>query len=121
LKRVASLVLALAFAGCGERAAQQARRERLAVERRGLDESLAQIEERMLADQARVRFWQEMRERHESASAIACTSLSRHAEAMAFLAEKQRDKRDALARRHRVAARFVPSADVAHGAGLDER
>ena len=64
----------------------------------------------MLADQARVRFWQQMRERHESGG---LTHLGRHAEGIALFDEKQRQKRDALAKKNRVAARFVGTADTA--------
>ena len=59
------------------------RLERLAAERRSLDAALDQLEDRLLANQARVRFWQEMRSRHESVSAVACASLEEHAEDMA--------------------------------------
>ena len=67
----------------------------------------------MLADQAKVRFWQQMRERQESVSAVACANLGRHAEGIALFDEKQRQKRDALAKKNRVAARFVGTADTA--------
>jgi hypothetical protein len=107
-----AVVLALGLAGCGGRPSLDATRARLAAERTALDDSLDELEERLLADQARVRYWREMRERHESVSAVACKVLDGHAEGMALLQEKQREKRDALARKHRVAARFVPPADV---------
>jgi hypothetical protein len=113
VKRSVSIVAVLVLAGCGGRGAVESRRQRWAVERRGLEESLDQVEERMLTDQARVHFWHEMRDRHESVAAVACTNLERHADGIALLDEKQREKRDALARKNRVAARFVPPADVA--------
>jgi hypothetical protein len=122
LKRAATVILLLvALAGCGRRDADAARRQRLAADRRGLEESLEQLEDRMLSDQARVRFWRELRERHERVSAVACTNLDRHAEAMAMLQDQQRHKRDALARKNRVAARFVAPADAAHDPAADER
>jgi hypothetical protein len=100
----------LAVTGCGgERDALAAKRQRWAVERRGLEETLDQLEERMLSDQARVRFWQEMKARHESVTAVACTNLERHAESMAFLGDVQRGKRDALTKKQHV-ARLVPAA-----------
>lgn len=110
---LAVAVTALALAGCGPRGAADVRRQRADAERRGLEDRLDQLEERLLADQARVRFWQQMRERHESVSAVACVNLDRHAESMAVLDERQREKRDALARKSRVAARLVPAARAA--------
>ena len=38
----------------------------------------------MLATQARVRFWQEMKERHAGVSAIACRNQDAHARSMAL-------------------------------------
>jgi hypothetical protein len=58
--------------------------ERLETERRNLEATFDHLEDRLLVNQARVRFWQEMRERHESVSAIACASLDEHAEEMAL-------------------------------------
>jgi hypothetical protein len=99
------------LAGCG-RDALEAHRQRWAAERRGLESTLDALEERLLTDQARVRFWQEMKSRHESVTAVACTSLDQHSAGMALFEDKQREKRDVLARKHRVAARFVASPDA---------
>jgi hypothetical protein len=55
----------------------------MAAERRNLEVTFDALEDRLLVNQARVRFWREMRERHESATAIACASLEEHAYAMA--------------------------------------
>jgi hypothetical protein len=99
--------------GCGARRDLGAERPRWVVQRRGLEDQLDQLEERLLADQARVRFWQEMRERHETVSAVACANLGRHAEGIALFEEKQQQKRDALAKKNRVAARFVGTAGTA--------
>jgi hypothetical protein len=59
------------------------RLERLEAERRSLVATFDHLEDRLVVNQARVRFWQEMRERHESVSAIACASLEQHAGEMA--------------------------------------
>ncbi len=104
----ALLVVVALLGGCGGRSALEARRQRLAAEQRGLDEALDDLEERMLTDQARVRLWQEMRARHESVAAIACTNLERHAEGIAGFEEKQREKRAAQQKKSRVAAAFAP-------------
>jgi hypothetical protein len=53
-----------------------------AAQSAALDAQIAAIEERLLAQQARVAFWQEMRTRHESVTAVACENLAEHAEAM---------------------------------------
>ncbi len=103
----------VALCGCTDRSALDAKRQRWAVERRGMEDQLDQMEERLLADQARVHFWQQMRERHESVSAVACVNLGRHAEGIALFDEKQRLKRDERAKKNRVATRFVPTASTA--------
>jgi hypothetical protein len=112
-RRWSILIALLVLGGCGGRSVLEAKRQRWAVERRGLEDSLSTLEERLLADQARVRFWQEMRARHESVTAVACSNLDRHADGMALLGERQHQKLDALARKHRVAARYVPASDTA--------
>ncbi len=112
-RMVILLVLAAACAGSrGEPKALVEYRARWAEERRALDESLDQLEERLLTDQGRVRFWLEMRERHQSATAVACTMLGRHAEAIAAYVDQQRLKTATLAKKNRVASNFVPAADV---------
>lgn len=126
MSRAALIAVVLALSACGRDAALETKRQRWAAEKRGLEERFDQLEERMLSDQARVRFWQEMRARHEGVTAVACANLDQHAEGMAVLHERQQEKRDALARKNRVAARFVPPADVASDAGaalhaMDER
>jgi hypothetical protein len=59
------------------------RLERLDAERRSLEATFDHLATRLTVNQARVRFWNEMRSRHESASAIACASLEQHANEMA--------------------------------------
>jgi hypothetical protein len=105
----------LAAVGCVPRDAD-IRRERLAAERRNLEETFDRLEERMVANQARVRFWREMRARHESVSAIACASQDEHAEEMASRTLPD-DKRRVAARRgsldgSRVAAVRPASAEA---------
>ncbi len=107
--RVAIVVGAVALGACRSPAADARRRE-LAAQGQRLEEALDRLEERLLTDQARVRFWQELRARHESVSAVACTNLGRHADGIANFEEKQREKRAALQKKHRVAAAFVPGA-----------
>jgi hypothetical protein len=120
VKRSVFIIAVLVLAGCGGgSAALEAHRERWAAERRALEEGFDQLEERLLTDQARVHFWLEMRDRHESVSAVACTNLERHADGIALLQDRAREKRDALSRKNRVASRFVPRADVeSEGAAL---
>lgn len=108
----AVMVLAGCRFGCGEPRALVEARARWAAEQRALDETLDALEERLLADQARVRFWGEMKERHASVSAVACSNLAHHAESVAAYEEQQRDKMGHVTRRSRVAARFVPAADA---------
>jgi hypothetical protein len=75
------LFVALA-AGCAPRDGEL-RRARLEAERRSLEATLDHLEDRLLVNQARVRLWRELRERHESVAAVACASLDQHAEEMA--------------------------------------
>jgi hypothetical protein len=80
----AALLAAAAFAGagCAPRDAD-VRLARLEAERRNLEQTLDRLEDRLLVNQARVRLWKELRERHESVSAVACASLEQHAEEIA--------------------------------------
>jgi hypothetical protein len=82
LRLLSLLVVAAVAAGCAPRDAE-VRLARAAAERRSMEQLLDQLEDRLLVNQARVRFWQEMKERHESVTAIACVSLQAHAVEMA--------------------------------------
>jgi hypothetical protein len=73
---------ALVTTGCAPKDAD-VRLARVAAEKRNLETTLDRLEDRLLANQARVRFWREMASRHESVSAIACASQGEHAEEMA--------------------------------------
>ena len=111
---IAALML---LAGCRARCSGEPRalveaRARWDAERQALDGQLDALEERLLADQARVRFWGEMKERHASVTAVACSNLAQHAERVAAYEEQQRAKMGQVGRRHRVAARFGPAAEV---------
>lgn len=83
MKGLVLLVLAVAACRIGPPADREARLARLAAEQRQLMDSLDDLQARLIVDRQRVRFWQEMRERHASISAIACTSQEAHAVAMA--------------------------------------
>ena len=108
------IVVVLLAAACGGRLGEPKglaeHRAQWAEERRSLDERLDQLEERLLTDQARVRFWVEMRERHQSATAVACTLLGHHADAIAAYVDQQRVKTASLAKKNRVATNFAPMA-----------
>ena len=104
------LVSALAVA-CGRGVAEPASRQRWAAEERRLDESLDRLEERLLAAQAAVSFWDELRRRRENVSAIACTNLAQHAQGMALFERAQEQKRILASTRNRVAAGFVPTVE----------
>ena len=75
---------AMLVAGCGAPDDRDIRLGRLAAEKRSLEGTFDRLEERLVVNQARVRFWKEMRERHESVSAIACVSQEEHAIEMAL-------------------------------------
>ncbi len=103
---LAALTVGLCACGEQDEVARQLRHERWATDRRSLADQLDELEDRLITDQARVRFWQELRSKHESVTAIACTNLSEHAAGVALNAERQQQKIDALERRGRVAVHF---------------
>ncbi len=81
--RIIPLLLAFfVAAGCAPKD-RGIRLARVAGEKKNLEVTLDRLEERLLADQARVRLWTELRDRHESVSAVACASQDEHAYEMA--------------------------------------
>lgn len=109
-----ALVALTALVGCTGRHAPGS--QRTAGEARSLAEEIDALEERLVADQARVRHWRELRGRHEEVAGIACENLARHAEANRGLQAQQRSTGDlraaAATRRGRKSvslARRVPS------------
>ena len=74
-----------------------------------VDQALDQLEERLLADQATVRFWREMRDRHESVTAIATVNAERHGARGGVVEERPRERAEPVPKRRRLAARTVPS------------
>ena len=98
----------LAVAACGRDDAEEVRRARYAAEQQALSDGLDHLEDRLVVNQARVRFWREMRERHESVSAVACATLDGHAEEMARLLEQEPPVRSAARRGSRVARLSEP-------------
>lgn len=102
------VIAALLAAGCAPRDAE-VRLARVAAERRSLEATFDELEDRLLVNQARVRFWREMRDRHESVTAIACASQEEHASEMAL--HKTAPARSSLHRARMAAA--APAADPA--------
>jgi hypothetical protein len=92
------------------------RRARVAAERRNLEAALDRLEDRLMLNQSRVRFWNEMKDRHESVTAIACASMEEHATSMASEKLREGTSRD-LARRSSIdrarVASLRPSASEA--------
>jgi len=117
--RACAVVLAVAvaaLAGCGSRDAEH-RRRRFEAERRSLAASLDRLEDRLMVSQARIHFWQEMRDRHESVTAIACAAQERHAEEMARH-DVDPDDPELEATPARVARFTPPERSPAHRAAL---
>jgi hypothetical protein len=111
LRRIAGILLVgIVAAGCTP-PDRDIRLARLDAERRTLEATFDRLEDRLLVNQARVRFWQEMRERHESASAIACASLDQHATEMAMRGIRSTSSLD----RKRVAAASRDASERVHG------
>ncbi len=101
----------IAAAGCAPKD-RELRLARVAAQGRNLEVTLDRLEDRLLVSQARVRLWREMRERHESVSAVACASQEEHAEEMALHALPEQDSPAPGAGRGRGARRGeAPGAD----------
>lgn len=86
MRAIPFLIAVAISAGCAGPKDREVRLARVAAEARNLEETFDRLEERLLADQARVRYWRSLRERHESISAVACVSQEEHAREMAFRA-----------------------------------
>ncbi len=103
------LALLLAASACRRSEFVEQIRRQAEVDRREFDERLDALEARLLMDQARVRFWRELKERHQVVSAIACRNLDGHARDIARFQEEQQVK---VARaKSRVATNFVPAGE----------
>ncbi len=111
------LVAAFTLGACGP-SGRELRIARARAETRMLAASLDRLEERLLAGQARVRLWQELRDRHERVSAIACASQEAHAVAMELHRPPPEDERAERSPRARVVA-IAPEAarPLPRGAG----
>jgi hypothetical protein len=72
--RAPLVVLAAAAALACVPGDREIRLERLAADRRALEETFDRLEHRLTANHARVRFWREIEERRESVSATACVA-----------------------------------------------
>ena len=118
--RAPTIVLAAAALACAP-PDREIRLERLAAERRAIEATFDHLEDRLTVNQARVRFWQEMRERHESVSAIACVVQDEHLQQMSARLPPPRSAlhraRVAAAPRAPGAARFPAAAGGGVGGG----
>jgi hypothetical protein len=113
LRTLALLAAVPLFAACGPSKDVELKRAQLLSEERELVATFDHLEDRLLVNQARVRFWRELRERHEGVTAIACSSLAQHAEEIARRTVPPLPLRTAAAphsslHNSRVASRAVP-------------
>jgi len=99
---------------CAPPADRTIRLERLDAQRRGLEASLENLEARLTANQVRVRYWQEVRARHERESLFASASLDEPANELAMHAvpPPSRLHRSHVAAAAPVRARAAPPASV---------
>jgi hypothetical protein len=112
------LTAVFACAACVGRpgADREVRLQRLESDHKALVAQLEDLQARLLVDADRVRFWEDMRDRHESVSAIACTSQDAHAIAMAEYLEHEQTLQHGVAgpkRQARVASVRQVSEDAA--------
>lgn len=116
--RTATALLAVASAllllGCGA-GEREARRARLEAQREHLAAALDRLEARLLDGRARVRTWEELRERHGRVAAVACEVNRRHVADMARLEEEERWRMAGLAAPRLAAA--LPPAALGRGGG----
>jgi hypothetical protein len=125
--RLRTLALLAAVSWSPPAARRRARAEARAAlaERRDLVATFDHLEDRLVVNQARVRFWREMRDRHEGVTAIACTSLEHHAEDIARIMAPPPVRVRTAAATHstlhnsRVAARAVPLGEPSPAARAD--
>ena len=82
-------MLACAACAVAPESDREVRLQRLEADHRALVAQLDDLQARLLVDGERVRFWEELRGKHESVSAIACTSQDAHAIAMAEYLEHE--------------------------------
>jgi aspartate oxidase len=84
MRKLLLVAIAISAGACSLAPAsdREVRLARLAAEHRQLMTQLDDLQVRLIVDRERVRFWTQMRDRHESISAVACTSQEAHAVAM---------------------------------------
>ena len=104
--KVAALAL---LAGCSNPLpAAEARLAEVKLHGREMDVALDLLEERLLGSQANVELWQEMAQRHQNVSALACENTDAHLQGMFKNLERQDEKA-------RLKRRQVASANPAVG------
>jgi hypothetical protein len=82
----------------------QERLEALRTEQERMTAALDTVETRLLWSQSQVRFWQEMKWRHQQVSALQCRVSEQHLQGMAQHLEKQEQRARELRRRRQLAA-----------------
>ena len=89
----AALLVAPLASGCFEPSAEaKARLEQIKLEGRSFDAQLDAVEDRLLGNQTRVSIWQELGQRHQEVSALACANVVKHTDEMVVLRDKQAEK-----------------------------
>jgi hypothetical protein len=89
----------LSVAGCGKGAESYseavAEREAARASARQLEAEIEALEVRLYSGQATVRLWNELADRHNNISALACRNVELHKEGMAVLRRQRRHGPDA--------------------------
>lgn len=94
---------ALGTACVGEPTDGAARLAAIHSEAKGINDSLDQVEGRLLEDQSNVHLWAELKERHQHVSAVAVTNQNGHFAEMVRLLDAQQEKARKLHRPRAVA------------------
>jgi hypothetical protein len=121
LQRVTPVAALLWLVGSGCAQAPKDGKARLEeLNRQGLEMSVALdvVEERLLGAQANLQLWQEIAQRHQNVSAIACENLSNHASGMVRNQERQAEKSRSLRRPLASATRATRGIGGSGSAGL---
>ncbi len=98
-------VVAVVLSGCFGDPPDAARRLlEVKEETAALDQQLSTMEERLLGNQANVKLWGELRERHGQITEVTCKSNLVHFDAMVKAMDKQEQKAREIKRRRSVAS-----------------
>lgn len=127
VQRFAWIALTLGLGGCdkspaalAQEAADLAELQAVSTASREFELELDALEARFYSGRATVRLWNELAERHQSVTQVACQNAQMHSAAMAAIERRDRDRAKRL-RRNRVAESGRNLASDATVVGYDRK